>query len=527
MEFSPEDNQDNLPGGKKKNKKEVRPGYVDGSRQESDDRANEARSDILRLFTKNEVQDVSGITEDLYDTPAKEKPEVQDSEFVTAEDLVYADPESGLNGSDYKTDNLNTEPFGGDQESVPQPGNPPIPGEGLYNKPRTNTSWEQANQQLPEPVRPVYGYNPDGNEFYKGYVPGVPGEKEADTPIANSGGGGANVPPRTPNSYGNTMPEPEGDLPSYGQQSGNVLSRPAQAAREAAAHRPERTGFSREEMVAAILTTMVVTAYLKNRKIKRQQKEFSSELASQQKQINQFEDESFRQERQDAEHERHIKQVEDENRKLAERLDQKLTAHAQATPKLESQPKSAPMNEQIKPIIVSPSKPLVEKAKLERNAEDKKVAEQLEMIEAARKALEEADSQHSTRLEQDAWLRHELDEHGNEVQGQQRGQEYTHERAQELMLRQPQNQQTDRKAAAEPFFGGSHPYPQSMPNSPQPTTLNSGQTPADHRLPYTTPSDSSYRRSSKHNPLVSALTSPWTFLMLSIILLAYFIATLL
>lgn len=348
--------------------------------------------------------------------------------------------------------------------------------------------------------------------------------EENGNDVASANDGGANIPPRTPNNYNAATPEPEGSLPHY---SRSESVNPTQAAQEIAKRTPERPGgFSREAMVAAVLTTIAVTAWLKNRKINRQQKQFDRELAGQQKQINELEDDKFYQETRESAHEQHIRQVEDENRKLAERLDQKLAAHAQATSSLESQAKAQPATERPKPIIVSPTKSPSEKTKLEQESEDKKMLEQMDMIEAARRALEEAEGHNNTRVEQDAWLRHELDEHGHEVQGQVRGQEYTHERAQELMQRQPHDQRADQKAAAEPVFGGSPQVYQQSTSQQQPT-LSSGQVPTDHRLTYDTHHDYPTGRSKKQNAVVSTLTSPWTFLMLSIILLAYFIATLL
>lgn len=507
MEFSPEnDNPDDLLGGKKK-KKEKSQAYLNDPHQEA--RLDEARSDILRLFTKNDLQEVAQPSQ----PHAEVLPGVDD---LTAEALDDQPNLADLENTDLPL-------AGSDHETLVKPENVDTAADD-FNQARPSSYWEQANQQVPEPVRPVYGYNPDGNDFYKGYVPGVAAENADAAPLAGHDGG-ANIPPRTPNNDANAMPEPEDSLPPQYNRSDNPVNRLAQA-REAAKVRPERSGgFSREAMVAAVLTTIVVTAYLKNRKINRQQKEFNKELASQQKQINELEDDRFRQETREAAHEQHVKQVEDENRKLAERLDQKLAAQAQAASKLESQPKTQPTVERPKPVIVSPTKSPLEKPKPEQESEDKKLAEQIDMLEAARRALEEASNHDNKRVEQDAWLRHELDEHGQEVQGQVRGQEYTHERAQELMQRQPHDQQSDRKAVAEPSFGGSQTYQQSA--SQQHPALSSGQVPADHRLTYDAHHDYSSASGKKQNALVSTLTSPWTFLMLSIILLAYFIATLL
>lgn len=444
-----------------------------------------------------------------------------DQKYPPAETAWPQDSANIVKPNEYGSDDVNQQPAQRTyEESLKDYSQKPEANSVIYN-----------NQA--EPVRRVSGYSREEGEYYSGYLPGAP-ESIPDMNIPEGGGndrGGGNLPPAPPHESGAAMPE---DVPPSARTTGttnNMIGNLSSVkSYEDDVHSAESKGM-RRGFVAGAIVAWVVGRHLKNLKLKRERTEFNKEIGRHQEQIDALQAEKVQQRQNETEHERQMNQYEADQRKLKEQLDQKLSdAHfkptAESRPPVVYKPEHEPLKEKAEPapLLVKPaSRENSLKQSSEKGSESHK---QQEMIDAAlrdiEKAVEDADKK---RIEQDAWLRHELDEHGHEIQGQRRGQEYDHERAQELL--QHQQQQSDHKAGAEPVFVGqaAQYHHSSIPQR----ELGSGQVPMDHRLPYDSHNPLGYPLTGKkqHNPLVGALTSPWTFLMLSIILLAYFIATLL
>lgn len=177
--------------------------------------------------------------------------------------------------------------------------------------------------------------------------------------------------------------------------------------------------------------------------------------------------------------------------------------------------------------------PPVEGVTTPLSSEEMKEAER--DAEAARHAIEEAlahqeDPQQHKHVEQDAWLRHEIDDRtGKEIEGAKRGREFEEERASETRpgMQQQRQPHPSRGTSGQPVFvGGGSDQARSAQGG---YSTQDGQTQFDHSLPAGMPvrADLEHRLPEKtRNPIVETLTSPWLFLLLSLLLLAYFIATL-
>lgn len=526
-----EDDDDILDG--KKNKK-AEQGSGRSAVEAQEDAKAEARKSLLELFAAKEKTDGAEITlfpeaKDEAPKPKTEDGQPKEELIVPAEQADYPlpQPDANIEPSDPEAA-INLDPTAPAQPKAASRLEDLFKEQPIFNQFRA-----QENRQEPEPVRPVSGYNREDAEYFTGYVPGVVQESRAYEPPTATGGnsGGGNVPPRTPLRSGDAAPEPDGGrLPNLASAE-HSTTRPnftgVQANQLASKHEDEvytaeRRGL-RHGVVAGFLTGYILKAYLAGKRRKREAGEFQKHAEKQDQKIKQIQGEDLQKQKRLSEQEKYIQRLQDEQQKIRLRFEERLAAQQ---PQAESRPK---------PVVFKPEKPAVspELAAVplanvdgqQEKPDDKKV----DMVEAARKALEEAvdKEDNKKRIEQDAWLRHVLDEHGQEVQGVVRGQEYKHERAQELLQRdhaQP-HQQSSHKAAAQPAFTGTIYQDSSVQQTYSQPTLPSGQVPVDHQLS-NGDRPSPYFSSKKNSTLVSALTSPWTFLMLSLILLAYFIATL-
>lgn len=522
-----EDDDDILDG--KKSKKAERDGWHGASESQEEAKA-EARKSLLDLFA--EVEKGAGSEVVLFpQSPKEEKPKStteQPGGEVTApvEQIEVPMPQ----------------PVSGVESQEPEAASTDVP-----NSPKAASRLEDLFKQQPifdqfrpqqqesEAVRPVSGYNREDNEYFQGYVPGVAqGNQSYEPPQTASGSnGGGNIPPRTPTRSGGMSPEPDGgQLDFTGVESkarpnfANTQSSELSSKHEDEVYSAESRGL-RHGVVAGFLTGYILKSYLAGKRRKREAGEFQKQAHKQGEKIKHIQGEDLNKQKRISDQDRYIQRLQDEQQKIRRRFEERLAA---VQPQVETR---------LKPTVFKPEKqnfrpegvfvPMADLNNKSDTADDKKV----DMVEVARKALDDAidKEENKQRIEQDAWLRHVIDERGQEVQGIARGQEYKHERAQELLQRdhtQPQQQNTH-KAAGQQAFTGTPTYPYqhtaAHPVHSQ-QALPSGQVPVDHQLS-NGDRPSPYFSSKKNSNLVSTLTSPWTFLMLSLILLAYFIATLL
>jgi hypothetical protein len=529
-----EDDDDILDG--KKNKKADQGG--DRSAVEAQEEAKaDARKSLLELFAERDKSEGAEIT--LFaPQPKKESAGTKDEQPVVGELTTPTQQELTPDHSNDNVELTGSQDASDISPTIVTPTQPKAASrlEDLFKEqPIFNQFRPLENTPEPEPVRPVSGYNREDSEYFRGYVPGLSQESQTYQPpmAEGSDNGGGNVPPRTPTRSGDSTPEPDGvRLPNF-RAAENSKTKPNFAAvqtnelsskHEDEVYTAERRGL-RHGVVAGFLTGYILKAYLDGKRRKREAGEFQKQAQKQDEKIKQIQGGDLHKQKRLTEQERYIQQLQNEQQKIKQRFEERLAAQ-QTQPETHSKPVVFKPEKQR---LTSPESAFIQPADLDKQNEkhdDKKV----DMVEAARKALDEAidKEDNKQRIEQDAWLRHVLDERGHEVQGIARGQEYKHERAQELLQRdhsQPQQPQAAHKAAAQPVFTGTSYHDASVTQTPSQAKLPSGQVPVDHQLP-NGERPSPYFSSKKNSTLIAALTSPWTFLMLSVILLAYFIATL-
>lgn len=389
----------------------------------------------------------------------------------------------------------------------------------------------------PEPVHRVEGYrSEDGGQQFEGYVPGG-GEPGSVYEPAPAPAGQARQ------SFGSeaarTIAAPEAPVPTPGAG----LREPLNALRD----RFDRMDQRRRNVMPWIVTGAVL-AYLANRRRKREIGEVQQDLQQAEK-ARQAEAKSAATAHQE------LRQQAAAQREQIERLEhqQTVSPHERGEP---APAPSAPLSsshEATPPAApagigqeAAPSSAAPQPGELHRpqpTVIKPEIAEPVSDTEAARQAVEEAlqaaeEQKTEEVITQDAWLRHVVDkETGREVTGAVRhGHEFDEERRSETFAGVRPSDQS-RQAHTPPGAGAG----QSMPSggyplqdtSTQPIAsdhmLYGGQEPADHSLPPgSSQADLEHRLPEKHRrPIVEALTSPWLFLLLSLILLAYFIASLL
>jgi hypothetical protein len=406
----------------------------------------------------------------------------------------------------------------GDLLTADRPGVEPPATENTHNK---NVTTEPQFEH--EPAHSVEGYDSSGDQLHQGYVPGprqpaetLAQQSSADTSYDRFSAGSS--------EYG--VPPVPGGLPVPDRLFGGK------------ARRPERILSMREKMLAASVMTIAIAGYFANRRRKNEIRDQQKEIKKQQKIINEQHDMTAQMAARQTEMHQRLTGQEAYTMREAQ---QRRTAPAAPEHAAPNQPLQAPA-ERLTPAAPSDAlRPAAgmygaEAARQQSAVEDHEEAAR-RAVEEARKAEEAAASDPHRRVEQDAWRRYVVDDQGHEIKNIiQYGEEYKHEREQEVLTDRSAIG-TSRARAAQPENQGTSMGGMSMPMPSQQSSraqsqhsLGSGQAPPDHSLPagMPTPADWQHQLPEKHrSSVVAALTSPWLFLMLSLILLAYFIASLL
>lgn len=307
------------------------------------------------------------------------------------------------------------------------------------------------------------------------------------------------------------------------------------------AYYAEKRGL-RRGLVAGFITGYAVKRYLANRKIERQQREQQQQVDYQQEALDRLQTSHHELEQRSREQQEAFTRFKASQpaTERVERPDVPAAPYEQPLP-----PIAARVNETTSPGVLRPEIP-----------RPSTTEHQVGSLEEA--PVELQPDQH---VEQDAWRRYVVDKHGHEVQDAMAyGHEYEQERAAERLsgpmadtvatpatqaTQQPADQSTPKLPPRDygtsgagafhyPPSGASTPTtPTSQPLSAQQPAyddlLDNGQIPPSHSLPTGLPTHQSPQHllppDHHENPFIAIITSPWTLLIVSLMLLAYFVAS--
>lgn len=416
---------------------------------------------------------------------------------------------------------------------------------------------------LAEPLHPVSGFDAASERRLQGWSPAGAPENTSQ-----------HIEPNVRATFNNT-PEPV-----TGSSFGSGAARLANAVRpvaEAAARTAEGIN-PRRALAAGFLTGYAVKGFLESRRRKRVERAQQQERVDQQRTMARMQEQLQTANRQINTQGETIAAIQQQQREVPQpssarpetvyrpTLPGEQPAHLPRPTHEQARPLQAAQQEramQPRPEIVATPVLGGEKQQTTEAAQAKDAAAAARRaVEEARMAAEEQVREPEQRIEQDAWRRHVVDKAGHDVEGaMQYGNEYEQERAHELMgsnksavLPQPsgafRHDRTSDKASDQPSLPSekdplgafslptmsansgrataSSYLPPALPSRQSNRSIASGLTPTDHSLPAGLTIDTQHRLSDKkQSVVVAALTSPWLFLMLSLILLAYFIASLL
>ncbi len=319
--------------------------------------------------------------------------------------------------------------------------------------------------------------------------PNIPAQPAESVPPAVAGGGGGNLPP-PPNRFAQAeYPEPQpwrasDAAPAYPQPSFNAYNYLLAASNvlSMVGRRTFETSEAdmRRRFAAKLILAVALTWYLTRRPIKPLRKQVSAlqeTTAQQNEQISQLTYEQQAAQQRIAEQQRQIDQF--------------------------TQPQAVSFAQEFAPAPVVAPQPIEHIKALPAFAEQPEIANQQQDLEASYSAV--------------------FDAHNRPVaEAVPSGQEYQQDRSHELV--------GARDARFTPAAGSAGGYGQPMAGSSSTPTLPSGQVVPAYMLPMNdfgqTPSQEAQHllNAPKPSPVVSALISPWLWLGVGILLIAFFVA---
>jgi TolA-binding protein len=325
---------------------------------------------------------------------------------------------------------------------------------------------------------------------------------------------------------GRPEPEPEAHYSfnapsSSGFNGGNVAPSVSTAAEQQAAanetKNAERRGL-RRGLVAGFITGYVLKAYLANRKLKRFQEATKQQFTKTTEQLTNLQSQHTElQQQTTSQAEQHQRQLKEQQ----ERLDRFKAGQVALPPRFEAPPAAvaAPM-----PAIEAQQKPLPQVEAMPAQ----QMAEQEQWVD---EKGNEITLQPGQRLERRGWYSVVVDEHGREVPGAiQYGEAFQREQRREQVSDDAfaaSNNGANNGAAAGGAFTALPGIGISSVPAPTMPMVTSGQIDAQHSLPAGySPVDPQHRLPEPKHPAVAALTSPWLWVGVAILLIAYFIAAL-
>ncbi len=405
-------------------------------------------------------------------------------------------PEVSGFGPDFSTP-LPPPPGGG----PPRPPIPPIEGDAFYP---------------PEPEPTPFSYD---DEIYSRHPAFASSEPSADRYAA--------MPPGNPNY---------------------ISVEQHQAAVHEAAYRAERYGV-RRGVVAGFITGWVVKQHLSNRKLHRIQQEHRQALREQQHHIAELDaaqahlDERVRTQEQQIDRYRYQPQTRIEQPALLSPATPFEQAAAQAMFPSQGKQPMVPAVETLSPIVSRPNNLPGEATQLQATTQTELPSTQPSVYKETVPLIQEIDRQPppdnradqqvvqepGQHLERSGWYSAVVDEHGREIPGAIRyGEAHQREQRQERSPHGVTGQQQTKPGVpsqryaggGSSFVGGSTQHPQQM--------ISSGQTGPSHQLPtgydY---ADAQHRLPAKSvHSIASAISSPWLWAGVVILLLTFFITAL-
>ena len=395
------------------------------------------------------------------------------------------------------------------------------------------TESDPAIERATTETRPAYasasGYSEDW--LYEGRTVEQPPEPSAPSSSGASGGGRPPTPPLESSGF-NAAPEPTPQEPwqpegaSWQQAEAHTPQAPIATAERSArtvksdeAYYAEKAGL-RRGLVAGFVTGYLLKRYLANRKMERMQQEHATQVSEGQARIDQLTSEQYAAEQQ-------IRTQQEALQRFKANQPTHFESSAPA-PSSEAFPAIAAPNYESTVLPERPSAP----------------PEQSVVPQPQEEVIETNPHQH---IEHSSWHSIVVDEQGRAVQdaihyGEAFKQELQREQAPVQVsddTQTPQQPQPSPQAQSLPDMGVGAPgggyytpapsagqYPAGAPAQGYvPPALDSGQTPIDHTLPTGVPDSQHLLPPPPRNPIAAALTSPWLLLILSLMLLAYFIAS--
>ncbi|HJQ08293.1 MAG TPA: hypothetical protein VJ836_02290 [Candidatus Saccharimonadales bacterium] len=377
-----------------------------------------------------------------------------------------------------------------------------------------------------------------------------------EPPVPSSAGpGGPTIsPPGPPTEFGASYPEPDPEPsrrgPAYAmagsvpQAMFNTNQQPAPFAATAnlapnpnalidpgqfsqAEYAAEKRGL-RRGLIAGFITGYALKQFLANRKMRRFEAETNKQLTKRDEQITRLASEQqvaqhrfteqqqqfdqLRQEQLQADQQR-ARQKESDHRSASERFEQPLQTAS-------SHVETAPLPPIAPPQLVAEQRPF---ASAEAQRSQSAISPE---HQAAQQAVEEAfTAKLHQHVERSAWHNIVVDERGREVQGaMQYGESFQRERQKEQISANRTGSSTNNNGGN----GGDAAGGAYAVGTPQ--MLDSGQMPVSQSLPpgQSQHADSGKYRLSAHakNPITTAVTNPWVWVGVAVLLIAFFAAAL-